>query len=197
MWLVWSIVIAIALPLIAGPLLLLAPWLLALIVLIALALLIAWLISLIEDAINQGSGDPLPPTSTNEEAGGGGAQGGTHEEPPAGGSSGPDPTATQPPGTPNAGSPTGRDLVSFDVRVVDMLHHAGDRTAFGSKEQCEHPHWWDYSGSWGINVRAPSLDNDWESGTQRVDELHRSWGYWNALRWATALNGGSTGPGGP
>lgn len=194
MWLLWSIVIALALPLIFGPLALAAPWLIALIALIALALFIAWLVSLIQDAINQASGDPLPPSGNNEEAGGGGPVGGGGGEPPAGGSTGPDPTATQPPGTPNAGSPTGRDIVSFDIRVIDLLHHAGDRTAFPSADQCEHPHWWDYSGSWGINVRAPSLEADWESGTQRVDELHRSWGYWNALRFATSLNGGSTGP---
>ncbi len=154
---------------------------------------LAWLISLIVDAVNQASGDPVPSWQDNDEASGGGAQAGGGDEPPAGGSTGPDPSANQPTGTPNAGSPTGRDIVSFDVRLVDLLHHAADRTGFPPERPCEHPHWWTYSGNWGVNVR-PATDNDWESGTQRVDELHRSWGYWNALRLVTWLNGGSPGP---
>lgn len=191
MLLVWCVVAAI----VAGALLAAGLFVLAAILaILAIILFILWLISLIADAVNQASGGPLPPTPTNEEAGGGGAQGGGQDEPPAGGSTGPDATATAPPGTPNAGSPTGRDVVSFDVRVVDLLHHAGDRTGFPSREPCEHPHWWAYSGSWGVNVRRPETPDDWESGTQRVDELHRSWGYWHTLRALTFLNGGSTGP---
>ena len=165
----------------------------AMLALLALLFMLAWLISLIWDAVNLASGDPVPSHEANDEANGDGGQAGSIDEPPAGGSSGPDPSASQPPGTPNAGSPTGRDIVSFDVRVVDMLNEADERTSFPSDSFCEHPYWWEYTGSWGINV-APACDNDWESGTRRIDEFKRSWGYWNALRMLTFVNGGSEGP---
>jgi hypothetical protein len=188
--LLWSFAAGVAASLLAGiGAVLLAAWFAAL----AILLMLCWLISLIWDAINQASGDPIGPSGDIDEANGSGAQAGSTEEPPAGGSSGPNPTANQPPGTPNAGSPTGQDIVSFDVRVVDMLHEAEERTGFPSDSFCEHPHWWPYTGSWGINV-PPGVDNDWESGTRRVDEFGRSWGYWHALRMLTFVNGGSAGP---
>jgi hypothetical protein len=165
----------------------------ALFFIVAILLVLLWLISLIWDAVNQASGDPIPDRQDNDEANGGGVQGGASDEPPAGGSSGPDPSSNQPPGTPNAGSPTGRDSVSFDVRLVDLFNHADDRTGFPPEDGCEHPHWWSYTGGWGINV-PPATASDWESGTQRMDRHNRSWGYWNALRLVTFLNGGSAGP---
>ena len=169
----------------------------AILVALALLLVLLWLISLIWEAVNQASGDPVPAWSDNDQAPGDGAQAGTAEEEPAGGptGTGPGPGPAEPPGTPNAGSPSGRNTVSFDVRLVDLLHEADTRTGFPANRPWEHPYWWDYTGSWGVNV-TPAVDNDWESGTQRVDTDHRSWGYWNALRVATVLAGGSTGDAG-
>jgi hypothetical protein len=164
----------------------------AIIAVLAIIVFLLWLISLIWEAINQSSGDPIPEWQDNDQAGGEGGQAGTAEEAPAGGSTGPGPGADQPPGTPNAGSPSGRSTVSFDVRVIDRLADSDERTGFPSQRLCEHPYWWDYTGSWGAN-RSPASDNDWESGTQRVDLQQRSWGYWNGLRVATFLSGGGEG----
>jgi len=161
---------------------------------IALFFLLLWLISFLWDMSNQDTGDPVPDWGGSEEGGGDGPQGGDGDEPPAGGSGGPDPTSQDaPPGTTNVGSPTGRDVVSFDVRFVDMLHEADVRTGFPSERPCEHPHWWDFTGSWGIHV-PPSVNGGWESGIQRVDGQRRSWGYFHALRVMTVLAGGSRGP---
>jgi hypothetical protein len=189
MLLVWSAALAaVAGALLAAGLVVLA----AIVAILALLLFLAWLISLIWEAVNQSSGDPVPEWQDNDEAGGDGAQGGSGEEPPAGGSTGPGPGADLPPGTPNAGSPSGRNTVSFDVRVIDRLADSDERTGFPPERPCERPYWWDYTGSWGAN-RSPATDNDWESGTQRVDAQQRSWGYWNALRVASFLSGGGEG----
>jgi hypothetical protein len=164
----------------------------AILMMLALLILLLWIISVIWEAVNQASGDPVPEWTDNDQARGDGAQAGTAEEEPAGGLTGTGPAPTDPPGTPNAGSPSGRNVVSFDVRVVDLMNEADARTGFPSNRPWEHPFWWEYTGSWGVNV-TPATDSNWESGTQRVDKDHRSWGYWNALRVATVLAGGSTG----
>jgi hypothetical protein len=200
MFLVWSVVATLAagavglVPVVpvVGPLLV---WLFPLLLTLALLLVLAWIILTIWEAIDNKSGDPIPAWQDADEANGAGAQGGSTEEPPAGVASGPatGSTSTTPPGSANAGSPTGRDIVSFDVRLVDLVNHADDRTGFPSPAPCEHPYWWDYTGAWGVNV-AHAMDNDWESGARRVDERQRSWSYWNALRLETSLHTGSAGP---
>lgn len=159
---------------------------------LAIVLLILWLISLIMDAVNSASGDPLPEWQDNDEAAGDGAQAGS-AEPAAGSSSEPAPAggSAPAPGTPNAGSPTGRNTVSFDVRIVDLLHLSGQRTPFPSDRPVEHPHWWDYTGSWGINVASPNTGGTWESGSVRVDAEGRGWAYWSALKVAEVGNGGN------
>jgi hypothetical protein len=187
MFLVWSAAATAAGGLIAG-LGFVDPIVPVLLVTLATLFFLLWIILLIWDVINQASGEPLPTWQDNDEANGAGAQGGATEEPPAGSSAAATPgNPALPPGTANAGSPTGRDIVSFDVRLIDMLNHDGEYTGFPSPHACEHPFWWDYTGSWGINV-TPAMDSDWENGTRRVDQYRRSWGYWNALRLVTHLN---------
>ena len=182
-------------------------------IIVILLLLIAWLISKIKEDDNEDSGDPLPEWGDEEDTGGGtGPQGGS-DEPPAPPGSGPDGGPGGGPGgggpggggtfgLPNTGSPTGRAGVSFDVRLVDRLVRAEDMAApdrtrrptpYPSPDRCESPYWWDYSGGWGVRV-PPSVDNDWESGWQRVDENGRDWAYWASVRLATFLHGGSSGP---
>ena len=158
MLLVWSAALGPAAGAVIAnvPVLVVLIWLIALLVIV---LLILWLITLIQEAVNQSSGDPLPGWSDNDQAPGDGAEAGTAEEAPAGGSSGPGPGADQPAGTPNAGSPTGRNTVSFDVRVVNMLDEGAQRTPFPSPRPCERPFWWDYPGAWGA-ARPPATDND-------------------------------------
>lgn len=57
------------------------------------------------------------------------------------------PTRRPPPGTPNAGSPSGRDSVAFDLRVVDLINHADDPTGFSPARACENLAWWRYTGA--------------------------------------------------
>jgi hypothetical protein len=183
-WLVWSVALATAAPLIAA-IVPFGPILVLLVTLLALAFLIAWLISLIWEAIDQASGAPIPDAPQVDNAAGDGPGTGGEEEPagPAAGSAaagglGP---AGPVPGAGNSGSSTGRDIVDFDVRVVDLLNHAD-----------EAPAWWWFTGGWGVDI-PDDLAGKWDSGPRRVDEQGRSWAYWHALRLLTVMNGGSEG----
>jgi hypothetical protein len=183
-WLIWSAALAVAAPLIFsfgpfGPLIALA------VALLALAFLIAWLISLIWEAINQASGSPIPDApQVDNPAGDGPGTGGEEESAgptPANAPQGASGPAGPDPGAGNTGSPTGRDVVDFDVRVVDMLNGADHA-----------PAWWQFTGGWGVDI-PDDLAGGWDSGTRRLDEQGRSWAYWHALRLLTVMNGGSEG----
>lgn len=159
--------------------------LVALIALVLLVLAIFALFGLLAD-----HGSDTQPHPQNEEAPGDGPEGGS-SEPAAGdphgdvtggggpaGGGGPGGGAAQPPGTPNAGSPTGRNTVAFDLRVVDRLNH--DRlTPFPPPEPCELPGWWDFTGGWGVRVPV-RIGSGWTSGMRRVDDQRRSWAYYAA-----------------
>lgn len=154
---------------------------------LALFFLLLWLISVIWDAINQGSGDPVPDRLPNDEAQGNGPVAGGGE-PPVG-----SPATGAPPGTTNVGSADGSDIVAFDLRLVDSLHRRNKPSPYPPDDRCEYPTWWSYSGLWGVNV-AHSTSSGWEGGMSRVDKHHRGWGYWHAHRLITYLNGGPAGP---
>lgn len=78
------------------------------------------------------------------------------------------------------GAPLGHDVEPFDVRVVDRINgHAPTRFP-AEPGTCELPHWWSYSGAWGVPVR-PTETARWRGGLPRVDEHGRSWGYWHAV----------------
>jgi hypothetical protein len=165
-------------------------WVVAIVV--AIIVILLWLISLIADLCNDDAEERANPTPGNPEAGGDGPQGGDPAEPPAEGTGGGagDPGGGGGDGTfgnPNTGSPSGANTLSFDVRVVDRVTPTGRdpqrraQTGYPSREPCEQPAWWDYSGRWGVRV-AGGMSSTWANGDQRVDEFGRSWGYWHALR---------------
>jgi hypothetical protein len=154
------------------------------IVLLALILLIAALFSLFSD-----HGSDATPHPSNEEASGTGPQGGSseapagdpHEDATGGGVGGVGGGTPAEPGTPNLGSPTGRDTVAFDLRVVDLINHPRPTTGFPPRDRCEYPAWWAYTGGWGVRVRQ-RLSAGWANGMRRIDENGRSWGYYHAKR---------------
>lgn len=164
-------------------------------IVVAVITFLLWLLSLILDACSDDSENPSNPFPSNPEAQGDGSQSGDPDEPPApgspggdgspGGGGGPGGSGGGGFGVPNAGSPTGRNTSSFDVRFIDRVTRGKDDrpkyTSYPSAEQCENPPWWDYNGRWGVRV-APGLSSSWASGDQRVDEHGRSWGYWHTLR---------------
>jgi hypothetical protein len=162
-----------------------AGWVVAAI--IAIVALIIWLISLIADLCNDSAENPANPFPTNPEAGGDGPWGGDDSGPPAPGPSGGSGGAsggggaTDEWGLPNAGSPSGANAVSFDVRFIDRVGTPGPVTAYPSDRPDENPSWWDFPGRWGVRV-APSMTSSWASGNQRIDEQGRCLGYWHALR---------------
>lgn len=160
--------------------------------LLALWAFFQWLKSLFDSGDNDDSGDPIPGSQGNDEANGEGTQaGGDGSEepaPPTPGSGGGD--GSGPFGLPNTGSPTGRATSFFDVRLVDRVFLTADEpTPYPSKTPCESPTWWEYSGGWGVRVWN-GFASGWRSGTRRIDEHGRSWGYWNSLRLSTVLHGG-------
>ncbi|MEO6627071.1 MAG: hypothetical protein ABIP03_00735 [Aquihabitans sp.] len=163
-------------------------------VLLALALwaLFEWLASLFDSGDNDDSGDPIPASEGNDEATQNGTQVGGDEDPAPGaapGSAGP--TGGGGFGVPNSGSPTGRATTSCDVRVIDrVFQHGEDVTGYPSERPLESPTWWDYSGGWGVRV-VDGFGTGWRHGTRRIDELGRSWSYWNSLRLSTVLHGGN------
>lgn len=107
--------------------------------------------------------------------------------PGSGGSDqGPDDPAGEPSGG-NPGSPTGRNTVPIDLRVVDLVNHAEDTTRWPPGQLCEHPRWWRFSGRWGVRVR-PSAAQDWTHGDRRIDDSGRSISYWNTVGLAEALD---------
>lgn len=187
--LLWLLLIVIAIVIAVILATLLAVVIAVVAVIVLLILLIASLFALFSD-----HGSETEPHPSNEEAGGTGPQGGT-SEPPAndphsdttGGSGPASGTPAPDAGTPNAGSPSGMDSLAFDLRVVDLLHHAEDRTGFPPQRKCEHPAWWDYTGGWGVRVR-PSMASGWSSGMRRLDEQQRSWGYFAAAEVARRLD---------
>lgn len=159
---------------------------------LALWALFEWLASLFDSGDNDDSGDPIPASEGNDEANQDGTQTGGEEDPAPGaapGSAGP--TGGGGFGLPNSGSPTGRATTSFDVRVVDRVFQRGeDVTGYPSERPLESPTWWDYSGGWGVRV-VDGFGSGWRHGTRRIDELGRSWSYWNSLRLSTVLHGGN------
>lgn len=106
--------------------------------------------------------------------GGGGAPGGSAP-------------ATGTVGLPNTGSPTGKNTISPDIRIIERImdtNHGGashEHTEFPSDHVMENPAWWDYNGRWGARV-APSVAGSWESGWHRIDENRRGWSYWASRR---------------
>lgn len=169
----------------------------ALIAIILLVLLILALFALFSD-----HGSDTQPHPQHEDATGDGPQAGGSSEAPAGdphgdvsesgsgaggGGTGGGGVAPPMPGTPNAGSPTGRNTVAFDLRVIDRLNHDGDPTPFPPEQRCEMPGWWDYTGGWGVRVPV-RVGTGWASGMRRVDEQRRSWGLFAAAEVARRLD---------
>ncbi|MGH7821066.1 MAG: hypothetical protein ACREQ9_14980, partial [Candidatus Binatia bacterium] len=151
--------------------------------LVALVLLILFVLSLF--GLFGSDGTDVKPHPQNEEATGNGPQAGGEQETPAGDPIAPG--ATVPPGTPNAGSPTGRDIAAFDVRVVDVFNHPDELTGFPAAEPCEHPTWWAYTGGWGVRVPT-RLSSAWTDGMRRVDDQRRSWAYFAAAEVARRID---------
>jgi hypothetical protein len=158
-----------------------------LLIIAALLLLILWVILFFQELSDQASGDPLPEWQDVDETGDvGSPQAGAGDDPPpagagsesAAGEPGSPGAAAMAPGVTNTGSPAGFNTVDFDLRVIDMWR-SDRRTDYPAGEPTESPHWWDYTGRWGVRVQ-PLVGNDWQDGTRRVDRYRRSWGYWNA-----------------
>lgn len=160
----------------------------AVIILTALFILVAALVALFggDDPSTNAQpptqeADPEGPTAgdTSEPAGSG-------TPPGSGGSPGADDAGGEPSGG-NPGSPTGRNTVPFDLRVIDLINEAGASSRFPPDRLCEHPGWWDHAGRWGVRV-APSSGVQWNHGDRSIDEQGRSLAYWNSARLAAAID---------
>ena len=179
----------------------------ALLVLLALVALFLWLASLFgDDDEDDDAGDKVSYGDDPDDATDQGPQsGGDGSESPAGaaagsgggggGAPGGSAPATGTVGLPNTGSPTGKNTISPDIRIIERImdaNHGGasrEHTEFPSDHVMENPAWWDYNGRWGARV-APSVAGSWESGWHRIDENRRGWSYWASQRLDTVLNGG-------
>jgi hypothetical protein len=200
--LVWAIIVVLASLALAAlnpftlalfvflvPLAVIAVAIIALLVLIALILLVVIsAIEEIEEATTPNS-DYLTPQQQVDHTGDEGdpAAGPAPEgddtvaSAPAGGGDGAGGTAAYGPGTTNVGSSAGYNNADIDVRVISMLHRdPAIRTGYPPPGLTENPHWWDYSGAWGVRV-DPDFAGDWRDGTRRVDAEGRSWAYHSAV----------------
>ncbi len=186
------------------------------VVIAALILFIMWIVSACTESSDEDAGEDVSHGPEPDEAGGGGPQvGGDGSEEPAGSGGGPGGSssgtssggggpggggggpggggAVGSVGLPNTGSPTGRESVFADVRIVERLLIGGAskaHTTHPTDRELENPPWWDYRGRWGVRVRNLPGSGTWESGWHRVDERDRDWGYFLAERYLVVQHGG-------